>query len=248
MPNGWLAGWRARWAEDRHLLFDTPDASLRPIDYDSYWHARGGIREQLSIWQQFRVDYVVPRLQPGDVVLDLGCGGAGTLRALADRVSITGIGADVSAEALESVRRAGFQALELDLNDRAQLAACPEVDYVLAFELFEHLSDPEVLLTTLAPRVRKGIWVSFPNSGYWVYRLRLAVGGRMPMQWIQHPGEHLRFWTLGDLRWWTSLVERDLGLRMEDLLVYRGYRHLARLVPGLFGMAFVFCLRRRDRK
>jgi methionine biosynthesis protein MetW len=237
---------RSRWAEDRHLLFDTPDTSLRRVDYDAYWNARGGIRDELSIWQRFRVDYVAPRLSPSDVVLDLGCGGAGTLKALAARVPITGIGADVSEDALDSVRRAGFQALKLNLNDPAQIASCPEVDYVLAFELLEHLAEPEALLTALAPRVRKGFWISFPNSGYWIYRLRFAVAGRMPMQWIQHPAEHLRFWTLRDLRWWTSLIERDLAFQMQDLLVYRGYSNLARLFPGLFGMAFLFCLRRKD--
>jgi methionine biosynthesis protein MetW len=241
-----LSHMRAKLSEDWHLLSKTPKFTLRRLDYDAYWDARGGIREEdnLSIWQRWRVDRLVSHLRPGESVLDLGCGGGGTLAAIRRHVAIDGIGADISEQALDSVTRSGFTALRLDLGDRQALAACPPVDYALAFELLEHLPEPEAMIAALAPRVRKGFWVSFPNTGYWVYRTRLLMG-KTPMQWVQHPGEHLRFWTLRDLRWWAGVIDRDLGFRLEHLHVYRGYPGLNRVWPGLFGMAFLFCLVRR---
>jgi methionine biosynthesis protein MetW len=244
----WMHRLRRRLAEDRHLLFTQPDFRLAALDYDGYWDARGGPSDSrtLSIWQAQRVEWLAPHLHQGDVVLDLGCGGSGTLNALRQHVDITGIGADVSEAALDRLRADHYEALKVDLNDRAALRSIPEVDYVLAFELLEHLPEPEVVLASLLPRVRKGIWVSFPNTGYWAYRLRLLMG-RTPMQWIRHPGEHLRFWTLRDLRWWASVLDRDLGVSLQYLRVYRGPSPLNRLWPGLFGMAFMFLLVRGER-
>ena len=244
----WLHRLRRRLSEDRHLLFTQPQFRLAALDYDDYWDARGGASDSrtLSIWQAQRVRWLVPHLAPGDVVLDLGCGGSGTLNALREQVPITGIGADVSEAALERLRIDRYQALKIDLKDPAAISSIPEVDYVLAFELLEHLPEPEIVLASLVPRVRKGIWVSFPNTGYWAYRIRLLLG-RTPMQWIRHPGEHLRFWTLRDLRWWASVLDRDLGLSLQHLRVYRGPSPLNQLWPGLFGMAFMFLLAKRDR-
>lgn len=234
---------RARLSEDRHLLFDRPAFTLRPLSYDDYWEARGGVSDSqtLSIWQLYRVDRVIPHLVEGDVVLDLGCGGSGTLNAIRSRAPIRGIGADISSAALEKLRAEGYAAIEIDLRDPSTLEKLPEVDYVLAFELLEHLPEPEMVLAALVPKVRKGIWVSFPNTGYWTYRLRL-LGGRVPRQWIRNPGEHLRFWTLSDLRWWTAVLDRELHLDLRYLDVYRGFGVLRRLWPGLFGMAFLFLL------
>jgi methionine biosynthesis protein MetW len=242
----WAHGVRRRLSEDRHLLFSQPHFTLAPLDYDGYWEARGGASDSrtLSIWQNQRVEWLAPHLAAGDVVLDLGCGGSGTLNALRERVDISGIGADVSQAALERLREDGYEALAIDLNDRPALGRIPQVDYVLAFELLEHLPEPEAVLATLLPRVRKGFWVSFPNTGYWAYRMRLLMG-RTPMQWIRHPGEHLRFWTLRDLRWWAGVLDRDLGLSLRHLRVYRGPRPLNRVWPGLFGMAFMFLLEKR---
>jgi cyclopropane fatty-acyl-phospholipid synthase-like methyltransferase len=112
---------RRRLAEDRHLLFTQPDFRLAALDYDDYWSARGGASNSrtLSIWQAQRVQWLVPHLQAGDVVLDLGCGGSGTLNALREHVAITGIGADVSDAALDRLRADRYEALKVDLNDRA---------------------------------------------------------------------------------------------------------------------------------
>ena len=71
-------------------------------------------------------------------------------------------------------------------------------DYVTAFEVLEHVPLPEGMLAAVRS-VGNQVLVSIPSTGYYAQRLRLQFG-RFPRQWIHHPGEHLRFWTLQDLR------------------------------------------------
>jgi len=60
--------------------------------------------------------------------------------------------------------------------------------------------------------------------------------GSFPIQWRVHPGEHIRFWTYRDLKWW--LKELDLYDRSE-IYVYEGIPFLNKIWKSLFGAAFV---------
>ena len=56
------------------------------------------------------------------------------------------------------------------------------------------------------------------------------------MQWTLHPGEHLRFWTYRDLKWWLnelSLIDKS------TVHIYEGIPLLNKLWRGLFGAGFI---------
>jgi 2-polyprenyl-3-methyl-5-hydroxy-6-metoxy-1,4-benzoquinol methylase len=102
-------------------------------------------------------------------------------------------------------------------------------------EVLEHIPNPEKFIKTISKKAKKGVFFSVPNTGYISYRLRLLFGA-FPMQWNIHPGEHLRFWTYRDLKWW--LNELDLADRSE-IYVYQGIPLLNKIYKGLFGAGFV---------
>ena len=135
---------RARLSEDRHLLFDRPAFTLRPLSYDDYWEARGGVSDSqtLSIWQLYRVDRVIPHLVEGDVVLDLGCGGSGTLNAIRSRAPIRGIGADISSAALEKLRKAKGE--EFDRAYMSQMVKDHEKALKTVQQAAKNAKDPEL--------------------------------------------------------------------------------------------------------
>jgi methionine biosynthesis protein MetW len=221
-------------------LFAYPRLFLEQPDYDAYWRQKRG--KNLGIcnpYQQARAEWIVQNVEAGASVLDLGCGdGAVLLHMLRfKRLEVTG--ADVSSHALDFLARQGVTTIKAQFEDPHVLQSMPEVDHILMLEVLEHIQNSENLLKAAIRKARRSVFVSFPNTGYYVYRLRLLLG-RFPVQWRVHPGEHLRYWTLRDLKWWLNELGHGAKARIH---VYEGVPVLNRVFPGLFGAAFIFELK-----
>ena len=208
------------------------------VDYDLYWQRRGGIRQRgLSAWQKERADIAARIIERGSSVIDLGAGDGSMLVYLREKINIKPIGIETSKDSLEALRQNGIETVEADINDFRALATLPEVDYITGFEVLEHTPNPEAILDALRGKARKGMIFSFPNTGYYLHRLRLLCG-RFPLQWIAHPGEHLRFWTVADVRSWVP----QTGYELCALVVYQGLPGLNKLLPTLFAQGIVISL------
>ena len=206
--------------------------SLERMDYDAYWASLSQVT-----WLPQRVPIIAERIEPGASVLDLGCGDGTLLAYLAETRQARVSGIDVSNQALELSRQKGLQDLrQADLSALDfTLEGC--YDYIIVTEVLEHIPNPEDLMQKLSEHFERAILVSIPNIGFYKHRLRLAFG-RFPQQWGKHPGEHLRFWTLTDFRWW---VQR-LGYRVLEQVPTNGFPRLFRIMPGLFANQVVFVI------
>jgi methionine biosynthesis protein MetW len=180
----------------------------------------------------------------GDSVLDLGVGDGALLQYMIEHKGIAGYGLDISQKAVDFCRARGLNVGLADItrpigeNLAQHFPDVSAFDYVILSEIIEHIPDPESLLRSLVPYERKGIIVSIPNTGFHQHRLRLLLG-RFPLQWVVTPGEHLRFWTRADFRWWA----RQLGFSITREVPYEGTPLLKSVYPSLFAAAFVYLLR-----
>ncbi|MBX4189061.1 methionine biosynthesis protein MetW [Candidatus Parcubacteria bacterium] len=219
--------------QDLATLFSYPETSLKEhprVDYDYYWQKRGRKGSaHLSAWQKERADILCSQVSEGDTVLDIGCGDGALLKYVMDKKKILGIGVDMSEPVLATARELGIETHLVDLRNLDAVRRLPRADYVIGFEILEHIPEPEELILTLAAKTRKGMLYSFPNTGYYLHRLRLLFG-RFPRQWIVHPAEHVRYWTLKDSRWWVS----NLGLKLKEVITYQGLPGLNKLIPSWF--------------
>lgn len=205
------------------------------VDYDKYWKKRRkGSTAALSRWQKQRADLILKTIERGSTVMDIGSGDGALLKYLIDRGGVTGIAVDMSQPMLDQAKMLGIQTRLVDLRDELSLANLPEADYILGLEILEHMPEPEVLVMNLKGKARKGMIFSFPNTGYYAHRLRLLLG-KFPLQWALYPGEHLRFWTVSDAKWWV----RSLGFTFFQVRVYEGLPVLNRLLPSLFGQGII---------
>lgn len=222
--------------EIAYQVLMTPRMMSAPWSYDDYWRAkRGNSMGEANDYQRARAAWIADRVSAGQSVLDLGCGDGAVLLALRERVAIDALGADISDLALEFLQQKGVTVHRCDLSDIASVEALPEVDHVLLLEVLEHMPRPEEFLLRVRRKARHSVIFSFPNTGYISYRLRLLFG-RFPVQWRVSPGEHLRFWTYQDLKWWLS----ELGLLKFSIFTgYAGVPGLARWWPGLFSAALI---------
>jgi len=96
------------------------------------------------------------------------------------------------------------------------------------------MPNAEKILEYIYRKAKIGVFFSIPNSGYFIYRLRLLFG-KFPKQWSVFPNEHLRFWTLGDLKWWLCA----LGYKKYKIFCYKGIPILNILLPSLFAAGLV---------
>ena len=103
-------------------------------------------------------------------------------------------------------------------------------NYISLFEVLEHMKNPEDFLLKLLEIKDIKVFFSIPNSGFIKHRIRFLFG-RFPLQWIAHPSEHLRFWTIKDLKWW--LVFLNIYSKSK-VIPYNGIPLLNQIFPNLF--------------
>lgn len=230
-------------------VFVYPKMGEKDEKYEAYWQERGvnphtqkaqaveprdssgacfGVG--VNSFQKKRAELTVKYIEPDSVVMDVGCGNGGTLLFINDRKATRKIiGVDFSSGVLALARESGIETHSADISKTEELAKLPAADYILLFEVLEHLPNSEDVLRWATNHARKGVFFSVPNTGFFAHRLRLLLG-RFPLQWRVRPSEHLRFWTVRDMKWWLE----QLGYRDYVLKLYEGPSIINRLWPSLF--------------
>jgi len=197
----------------------------------------------LSAFQLDRVRAIAGAMPEGVSVLDVGCGDGAILQYLIEHKAVEAHGLDISERAVAHCRAQGLDVWLADVTQPESLNALAEYDYITLSEIIEHIPTPEGLLDGLRGHVRQAFIISVPNTGYVWHRLRLLLG-RFPLQWLAHPGEHLRFWTHVDFMWWTGW----LGYRVQAAIPYQGTPFLKRLWPNLFASGILYVLEPTDSR
>lgn len=222
-------------------MFEYPTIHIDAVDYDEYWKAkRGDNIGELSDWQIERAQFVVNTLEGANniALLDIACGDGSILNYINDRISVdTMVGTDISSFALERAGRFGVETHTLDIGNTREFVNIPSADYALLFEILEHVPHSEELLLATFKKMNKGVFFSFPNTGFFVHRFRLLFG-KFPLQWKLFPGEHVRYWTKTDLEWWLS----SLGFTKYIIYYYKGFPVLNKVWPSMFAAGFVVYL------
>jgi methionine biosynthesis protein MetW len=210
-------------------------------DYETYWKSRD--TKNFNEYQRARAKFLYSMIGPEDSVLDMGCGAGSTLGYLRDQ-GLRGkyMGVDISDAALNAAKERGVETIKGDIHNPDILNNIGVYDYVTAFEVLEHMPDSEKLLTWMLDHARKGVLFSMPNTGFFVHRFRLLFG-RFPLQWRAHPSEHVRFWTLRDMRWWLD----QLGHKNAKIHGYLGVPVLYKIWPSLFAAGQVIFISKDER-
>ncbi len=207
------------------------------IDYNAYWQdKRGEHIGELSDWQLERA-HLIERVVGGrelSIVTDIGCGDGGILKYIKEHIAVERvIGIDTSAFALEQASKFGIETIQADIRNIEMLRNIPRSDYILLLEVLEHIPNAEEMLAFAYSKSSKGVFFSFPNSGYFPYRLRLLFG-KFPAQWRLYPNEHVRFWTRCDLKWWL----KALRIGQYEIRYYKGISLLNKIWPSMFASGF----------
>ncbi|MGJ8634641.1 MAG: class I SAM-dependent methyltransferase [Luteolibacter sp.] len=207
-------------------------------DYDDYWEKRGHQEPK------YRFVWVTRQLPEQGKLVDIGCGDGAFLEyAREHRPELELLGVDGSEAAIEKLRAKGLCGeLTGDLNV-PDLSKIRDNDIIVAMELIEHLPEPELLMQEFLKTKASVFYITIPNLGFIVNRLRLALGGKMPVTAIvYHIKEHVRFWTVRDFHHWAD----HCGYRVESYVGQNGFFGLWRIWPALFARQMIYVLKRKN--
>jgi methionine biosynthesis protein MetW len=199
--------------------------------YDGYWDLRSEKRSNIL----YRFKYVLKRLPEHGKLLDIGCGEGTSLEYVPQhRPNLELIGVDGSGNAVKLTREKGIEARNfvfvVDKFDEHFQA-----DFVVMFEVIEDIPNAEEILRLVGQIARQSVFISIPNTGYFVNRLRL-LARRVPVTNVFfHIKEHIRFWTYHDFLYWCS----RLGFTVVDIFAQYGTSYLSRSWPSLVASGLV---------
>lgn len=210
------------------------------LDYDVYWEKKRGVGEgkgkTISENEKLRADYVARTIGKDPVSIgDIASGPGVIYEYLKQKLTLKEfIGYEYSLYARNVAQSLGMDVRPFDIYSDTDLEDVKEADYMLMLEILEHIPHSEKVLAIMYKKAKRGVFLSFPNSADFLYRLRVLFG-KMPAQWVSFPNEHLRFWSYQDLKWWLKAQ----GYEKYEIYGYRGIPILERVLPGLFAGSFV---------
>lgn len=119
-------------------------------------------------------------IQPGEKVLDLGCGDGTLLRYLLDTYQITGRGIELSEGGVLACVSKGLSVRQGNLQEGLGDYPNKSFQTVILSQTLPYLDDPAFIIKEML-RVGHRAIVSFPNWGHWRCRLTFLLTGKTPL-------------------------------------------------------------------
>ena len=163
-------------------------------------------------------------IQPGERVLDLGCGDGTLLQILIEQRGAVGYGVELEDDAVLAAVTNGINVIQSDLEQGLAGFGDRTFDHVVLSRTLQTVRHTENILNEML-RVGREAVVSFPNFAYWKNR-KAVMGGRMPVsedlpyEWFNTP--NLRFFTIPDFE--SLCGHLDLAIRDRQVLDEAGKR------------------------
>jgi len=159
-------------------------------------------------------DVIAAWVQPGEKVLDLGCGDGALLQWLAETRGIRGWGVEIDPAGVLAAIKNGVNVIQGDLEGGLAGFEDGAFDHVVLSRTLQTVRHTQKILEEML-RVGREAVVSFPNFAYWKNR-QAVLNGRMPVsedlpyEWFDTP--NMRFFTIADFE---NLCER-MNLRITE--------------------------------
>ena len=153
-------------------------------------------------------------VQPGERVLDLGCGDGALLKLLQEQRGCRCWGIELDDAQVQAAVRRGVNVLQGDIETGLRDLQDGAFDHVVLSRTLQTVRHTQGILNEML-RVGREAVVSFPNFAYWKNRLainagRMPVSEDLPHQWYDIP--NVRFFTLLDFE---SLCD-EMGILIRD--------------------------------
>lgn len=169
-------------------------------------------------YHRYDFDVIASWLEPGEKVLDLGCGDGALLNHLREVRQVLGYGIEKDPERFAAGIARGINVLQFDLDQGLAGIEDGFFDHVIMSLSLQAMHNTQGILHEIL-RVGREAVVSFPNFGYWRHRQailngHMPVSESLPHQWYNTP--NVRFFTIDDF---DALCAQE-GIRILERLAF----------------------------
>ncbi len=187
-------------------------------------------------------DVIAGWVQPGERVLDLGCGDGSLLGRLIGERGARGYGVELEDAAVLAAVTKGINVIQGNIEQGLAGFDDGTFDHVVLSRTLQTVRHTENLLREML-RVGREAVVSFPNFAYWKNRMavmsgRMPVSEDLPYEWFDTP--NLRFFTILDFE---ALCEK-MGLAIRERQVLDDAGQLVAEEQNFLGSLAVYRLGR----
>jgi methionine biosynthesis protein MetW len=167
-------------------------------------------------------DAIASWVQPGESVLDLGCGDGALLKLLQEQRGACGWGVEIDAANVAAAIANGINVIQSNLEDGLAGFEDRGFDHVVLSRTLQTVRHTEGILREML-RVGREVVVSFPNFAYWKNRMavmagRMPVSEDLPYQWFDTP--NVRFFTIDDFE--ALCTQMGISIRERRVLDEQG--------------------------
>ncbi len=185
-----------------------------------------------------RVIYKI--IKPGSKVLDLGCGDGDLLYFLVREKKVKAQGIELDEQAIYKCVEKGLSVFHGDIE--SGLSGFPDkcFDYVILNQSMQEVKKVDYVMNE-SLRIGKKVIVGFSNFTYISARLRIFLGGKVPItaslpyHWHNTPNVH--FLSISDFQ--DFCKEKNLAIIKS---FYLGRKRLIRLFPNLLALNAIFLI------
>lgn len=190
----------------------------------------------------FIVEKLLPWIETGSRVLDLGCGDGALLRKLVDTKQVQGLGLEIDQLKITQCVMRGIDVIEQDLDKGLANFQTDSFDTVVMTQTLQAVHYPHHVLDEML-RVGRQCIIAFPNFGHWQCRWYLGTRGKMPVSrfmphtWYDTPNIH--FCTVDDFE---ALCEQKNICILARTVTDQSnqYTPLVKYWPNLFAMTAIY--------
>ena len=118
-------------------------------------------------------------IHPNEKVLDLGCGDGALLSYLQVEKNVKTRGVELHEKGVMACVEKGLSVRQGNLHEGLDDYPDQSFDAVILSHTLPYINDPAETICEML-RVGNRAIITFPNFGYWRYRLELLILGRMP--------------------------------------------------------------------
>jgi len=180
-------------------------------------------------------------VNPGERVLDLGCGDGALLASLIESRRVRGYGIDIADDNVLACVKRGLNIIQSDLESGLAGFGDRSFDTVILSQTLQQIHRVETIINEML-RVGREVIVTFPNFAYWRHRIQLGVRGTMPVsetlpyEWYNTP--NVRMFTVREFDRFCAAR----GIAIIDREVQSDERRVT-FAPNLFGQLAFYRIR-----
>ena len=126
--------------------------------------------------RQVDLNIISEWVNPGERVLDLGCGRGVLLEYLKKKNNVYGIGIDIDFKKILSCLKRGVSAYQGDIKTLLEKFDDNSFDHVILSRTVDQLDEPDWILSK-SLQVGKRVTVGFVNNGFWLNRYNALFKG-----------------------------------------------------------------------